>query len=406
VVAAIRVHGNHTTPEADVLRLVGPVVGQPASDALVLEVADRLERSGRFAGVDVRRRYLSIDDPTAVLLVIVVDERPGVREDDLTPGPWRRVTSSGMWLPVLGYQEGYGFTYGARIGFVDLVGPRTRISVPLTWGGERQARVEIERSFTSRWVGRVAGGGGILRRENPYYELGDTRQDLWARVEAGPASWLRFGADTRLADVSFGDLNDRLSTFGADVTVDTRVDPAFPRNAVYGAFRIERLGFSTGSTSLEPARGDAPSTSTRRTTTDARAYVGVYRQVVFALRGQLVSSSDALPVFEHSLLGGIPSLRGSDVGSQAADNLAAASGEFRVPLTAPGGLGRLGVKVFADAGTVYAAGASLANQRFAWGYGAGVFLDATVFSAGADVGWPEQGGGPNLHVHLGVRLGR
>jgi hypothetical protein len=45
VVAEVRVHGNHTTPNADVLAIVGDVVGQPATDALVAEITTRLEKS-------------------------------------------------------------------------------------------------------------------------------------------------------------------------------------------------------------------------------------------------------------------------------------------------------------------------------------------------------------------------
>ena len=51
IVGEVRVHGNHTTPNADVLAIIGEVVGQPATDALVAEVTTRLEKSGRFAGI-------------------------------------------------------------------------------------------------------------------------------------------------------------------------------------------------------------------------------------------------------------------------------------------------------------------------------------------------------------------
>ena len=100
VIESIVVHGNHTTPAADVLALVGDVAGQPASDEIFAGIRERLEKSGRFAGVDVRKRYLSIDDPTRVLVVIVVDEHAGVAEDDLTPGPLKRFGASTMWLRV------------------------------------------------------------------------------------------------------------------------------------------------------------------------------------------------------------------------------------------------------------------------------------------------------------------
>jgi len=93
------------------------------------------------------------------------------------------------------------------------------------------------------------------------------------------------------------------------------------------------------------------------------------------------------------------------VGSEANDNLAAASAELLVPLTSPlQQFARLGVKLFADTGTTWAAGASRDTHQFKWGYGGGVFLHATVFTFGLDLGWREGRGTPNAHVQLGVRL--
>jgi outer membrane protein assembly factor BamA len=408
-VASVIVHGNHTTPTADVLAIVGDVVGTAATDTLLADVRAKLESSNRFAGVDVRRRFLSLDDPTRVLLVIVVDERAGISETDLTPGAMKRVMAGGMWLPVLDYQEGYGFTYGARFSFVDVLGPRTRVSTPLTWGGERQAQVEIERAFTDRVVARVVGGGGITRRENPHFELGDTRQTAWGRVESAPRTWLRAGGGFRVSQVSFGTLDDEgLTTAGVDIALDTRRDPALPRNATFIVLGVERVGFNTRALTDPSTTVDVEGTSVgaRRVSLDARGYLGLVRQVVLAVRARSITASRALPAFEQSLLGGMASLRGYDVGTQVGDNLAAVSTELLMPVTSPLSLARLGVKVFADAGTVYAAGASLGDQRVRWGYGVGGFVNATVFTLGLDVGWREGGGTPNMHVQFGVRLTR
>ena len=51
VVGEVRVHGNHTTPDADILGIVGEVVGKPATDQLIKEIEDRLDKSGRFDGI-------------------------------------------------------------------------------------------------------------------------------------------------------------------------------------------------------------------------------------------------------------------------------------------------------------------------------------------------------------------
>jgi hemolysin activation/secretion protein len=218
---------------------------------------------------------------------------------------------------------------------------------------------------------------------------------------SAPRSWLRAGAGARLSDVSFGAIDDRLTTFGADVTVDTRVDPALPRNAVFVSLGIERLGF--GPESLGPAPPPNLALSARRVSVDARGYLGLV-QTVLAVRAQSVTASEPVPAFEQQLAGGIASLRGYDVGSFAGDNLAALSAELLLPLTSPLNIGRFGIKLFADSAAVYASGETLGDQRLRWGYGVGTFVNATVFSFGVDLGWREGGGGPNAHVLLGVRL--
>ena len=388
VVGEVRIHGNHTTPDADVLAIVGDVVGKPATDALVADVADRLEKSGRFDGVEVRKRHRSIDDPDDVLLMVVVDEFPGIDEFDLTPSPMKRFWSSGMFLPILHHQDGYVFTYGARVSFVDRLGPRSRISVPLTWGGERQARVQLERTFTRGPVDRISGEAGIGRRENPHYEIADRRTSYGARVESSVQRWLRLGAGAGVDDVKFGDVNDRLKRAGADVTLDTRVDPAFPRNAVHATFGWERLAFDAG--------------RANRKTADVRGYLGLFGQTVLAVRGLSVTSDTPLPSYEHGLLGGSSNLRGFDAGFKADDNLAAVSAELRIPLTSPLNIGRFGVKAFVDAGTAYASGAKLKDQDLDHrGIGGGVYLHLTVLSLALDVA-KARGGDTRFHFGMGV----
>lgn len=386
VIGEVRVHGNHTTPDADVLALIGDVVGQPATDALVVQVAERLERSGRFDAVEVRKRYRSIENPDDILLMVVVDEFPGVDPLDLAPpNPVTRFWRSGMFMPVLHSEDGYGFTYGARVSFVDRLGPRSRISVPLTWGGERQARVQAERTFRAGPITRLMAEAGVGRRENPHYELGDRRVSYLARAEGAAARWLRFGAGGGVEDVHFGGADDRLTRVGADVTLDTRVDPAFPRNAVHATFGWEHLRFDAG--------------RAHRRTADVRGYLGLFGQSVLAVRGLSVTSDTPLPRYEHALLGGAANLRGFDAGFKAGNNLAAVSAEIRVPVTSPLSVGRFGVKAFVDAGAVYDTGARLADQVLDRGAGGGVYLHLTVVSLSLDV---ARGRGGNTRFHFGM----
>ena len=388
VVAEVRVHGNHTTPDADVLAIVGDVVGKPATDALIAEVTTRLEKSGRFEGIDVRKRFRSIENPDDILLMIVVDEAPGVSADDLTPGPMKKLRSSGMFLPILHSDDGYGLTYGMRVSFVDRLGPRSRITFPVSWGGERQARAQFERAFTSGPIDRLSGEGGIRRRENPSYEIGDTRTFVQGRLDSAIQRWFRIGAGAGIEDVTFGEIRDRLSRVDGEATIDTRVDPAFPRNAVHLTGRLERLAFDAG--------------KANRRTADLRAHLGLFGQSVLSVRGISQTTTAPLPDYEKALLGGASTVRGYEMGYRADDNLAAVSAELRLPLTSPMSVGRFGVKAFADGGTVYPYGGKLSDQQLDLGYGGGVYLHLTIISLTLDVGRGQETGDYRWHFGLGV----
>lgn len=386
-VAAIRVHGNHTTPADDILALSGLRTGDEASPDRLRETERLLDDSDRFEAVEVRRRYLSIADPTQVLVMIVVDEHPAVSETDLTPGPMKTLGRAGMWLPILHHRDGYGLTYGARVSFNEVLGDRSRLSVPMTWGGERRIGLEGERLFDGP-ISVVRGGVFLSRRVNPHFDEPDRRRE--ARVEMARAltGWLRVGADARVAAVSFGPAYDAThSAGGAHVVFDTRIDPSFPRNAVYARLALERLAFAGGRAT--------------RWLTDTRGYVSIGGSRVLALRGQVATSDTALPPAEQPMLGGSESLRGYPTGFRAGDNMVAGTIEIRQPLNSPLSVGRFGVKAFADAGTTWAAGGRAGDQPFERGIGGGVYLGAGPFMMDLDVAKPA-GGRVRAHFGMGV----
>jgi hypothetical protein len=391
VIGEVRVHGNHTTPDADVLTLADLQVGSAVSDATLRAAAERLDRSGRFDHVEVRKRFRSIDNPSDILVIILVDEVAGISEDDLMPGPFRRLRSLGMWLPVLDYADGYGFTYGARVTFVDALGKRSRVSAPLTWGGERKAAVEVDHTFERGPLSRLEGAVSVTQRTNPHFDLADRRFEVRARAERAITSWLRIGGGARHTRVSFDGADESFIAPGADVLIDTRTDPGYPRNAVHLAAGVEQLRFDGGH-------------DVARWTTDLRGFVGLFGSTVLALRAATVTARASLPPYEQALLGGTSTLRGYDFGYRADDNLAALSAELRVPLTSPLILAKLGVKGFVDAGTVYPHGARLSDQVFDRGAGAGVFMTWTVLRMGLDVAWPigAPTNRPQWHFGLGV----
>jgi outer membrane protein assembly factor BamA len=391
VLREVRVHGNHTTPDADILAIAGLTIGMPVTDAALREATERLRRSGRFDDAELRKRFRSIDDPSDIVVIILVDEVTGITDDDLMPGPLKKMRSLGMWLPVLDYADGYGFTYGARITFVDTFGKRSRISVPLTWGGERKAALEADRTFRRGPFTRIEAAASLTRRVNPHFEVSDRRTEVQARVERSLTPWLRVGGGAKVTNVQWRGVDDSYLTPGLDVVLDTRTDPAFPRNAVHVVSSAEQLRFDRA-------------TRIARWTTDARGYVGLFGSSVLAVRALSIRSGDPLPEYEQPLLGGVSTLRGYEFGYRVNDNLASLSAELRVPLTSPVYLGRLGIKGFIDAGTVYPSGAKLSDQPFERGIGGGVFTTWAVIRMGLDVAWPVSGSThkPRWHFGLGV----
>jgi outer membrane protein assembly factor BamA len=386
-ISEIRIHGNHTTPDADILALSGLAAGLEASEAQLREAERKLRETGRFEGVELRRRYLSIADPSQILIMIVVDEHPAVSDLDLTPSPLKKLGSASMWLPILHHKDGYGLTYGARVSFNEVLGDRSRVSVPLTWGGERRVAVEGERLFDGP-ISVVRGGLSVYRRVNPHFEQPDTRREARVEAERTITNWLRVGAGARVANVTFGEAYDaRHTAGGVHAVVDTRIDPSFPRNAVHARLGWERLAFQTA--------------QANRWLTDVRGYVGIGGSRVLALRGQLAHSNTSLPFAEQSLLGGSDTLRGYRTGYRAGDNLAAGTIEVRQPLNSPLSVGRFGVKAFVDAGTTWAAGRRMGDQPFDRGIGGGLYFGAGPFVMDLDIAKPEEGR-PRAHFGMGV----
>jgi len=386
-IAEIRVHGNHTTPDADVIGLSGLKPGDPATDARLAEAEQALRKSNRFDDVELRKRFRSIDNPADILIMIVIDERAGVSADNLTPGFGARVRSSMVWWPILNYADGYGFTYGIRPAFTDPIGQDSRLSFPFSWGGERRAGVELERSFNDQRT-RAGVAFWVNRRVNPFFDVPDIRQQVRFEADHAIVPWMRVGGSARIAQVEFGDSYDaRHVVGGPHVTFDTRIDPLFPRNAIHTRIGWEAVSFETGSAG--------------RWTTDARGYIGIGPRTVVALRGQLERSDGPLPEAEQSLLGGWDSLRGYRTGHRAGDSMAAVSAEVRVPLNSPLRVAKLGVKAFIDAGTVWNSGTSLGDQPFERGIGGGVFLGAAVMKLDLDIAWPEDGK-PRVHFAMGI----
>ena len=132
-IVELRVHGNHSTPSEDILSLSGLAVGQPATAEALESARAKVEASGRFASVDVRRLERSLDVPDDIMVMVLVEERAGVSPEHLTPDWIARVASNRMWVPVVRYDEGYGLTYGLHTALDGAFGGTSQLALPATW---------------------------------------------------------------------------------------------------------------------------------------------------------------------------------------------------------------------------------------------------------------------------------
>jgi outer membrane protein assembly factor BamA len=389
-VAEVRIHGNYRTPDDEVLRIAGIAVGSPLEAGAVEAAASRLRDSGRFESADVRRRYRSLDDMTQVAIIIAITERPGVEEGGVMPGPMKRIRNALMASPSLEYVDGYGFIAGGRVSFVNVLGKGGHLVAPLTVGSTRQAGLELDKTLLDGPLRRIHGGYAIVSRENPAYDTRDLRNDFWVEGSRPFARVLHASARAGWADVSFGDVHDQLTTWGARVSVDTRVNLAFPRNAVYASAAWNALKPDAGST-------------INRYTLDGQVYAGFIGSSVLALRARSETADRPLPVYERALLGGFGSLRGFKAGAFTGDNVATASLELRVPFHSPLRLGQTGLAVFGDAGAAYDHGVKLSDARVEYGVGGGWYLRVPLFQLEVDVAYGFDSG-TRVHVTAGLKF--
>jgi len=397
-IAAIQIHGNTLTADAEITRLAGISVGSPFAAGTVDAVAERLRATKRFKSVEVLKRFATIADPSQILLVIIVDE--GAVHIELTGDPTNptRVVKNRLprllFLPVLGAEDGYGGTYGVRVALPDPAGKRSRIGFPLTWGGIKRAAVEFEKSIDDKPIDRVTAGASISRVTNLFYQEPDDRVRAWLRGEREIGTRaLRVGAFGGWQRATFADLRDRFTQFGGDVIVDTRVDPGLPRNAVYGRAVWEHLDFGGGTPGAGRTVGGI-----NRTDLDGRGYLGLFGQTIFAVRAMRRDSDQPLPPYLQPTLGGMGTVRGFKAGTAIGDTLVAGSAELIVPIGPALSFGKIGVSAFGDTGTIYDKGDRLADQRFKQGYGVGFWITAAFLRFNVAV---AHGKHATTRVHVG-----
>jgi len=393
VIAEVRVHGNHLTPDDEIVKLSGVAIGARFEATTIADITKRLRDTKKFDDVQVLKRYASIADPSQIVIVLMVNEGPVRIEVPDDPNQPVRVVKRGvvnnfMYMPIFDAEDGYGITFGVRVAYVGgQIGKRSRISFPFTWGGLKRAGAEYERTFQSGPLSRIEFGSVIQRQKNPAFEENDDRRRLWAKAErsVGP---LRLGATGGWQHVTFIDGDDTFRTLGGEVTFDTRVDPVLPRNAVYATASRERVWFTTGE-------------SFDRIRMDARGYLGLIGQTILVVRALRQDATEPVPLYMKSLLGGWSSLRGFRAGSFIGDTMVTGSAEIRVPLNSPINVAKIGVSVFADFGKAYNKGEHFVDQPLERGVGAAVWMTLAAFRLSVGV---AHGIGATTRVNFGGGL--
>ncbi len=382
--------------DAEVVTLAGVAVGDAAGPDLISAVRRRLEASGRFEAVDVRRRYRSLSVSDRVALVIVVREGSGAGLRNPVARALAAVGRRVMVAPILEHEEGYGVAYGALTSVIDTFGPRSRVSAPATWGGHERIALEVDAPISGPVLDRLRASVTRGRRRHPHFTVDEDRTRFQAAVERRFPAGFRLRAETAREDVRFADRSDRL--FRSAVYLDYgdyRETPATARrNTVVVRAGIERLAPVGGGTAIIRPR------------LDARAYAAAGGQAVIAARLLFEGASASLPPYERPLLGGSPAaggtLRGWRAGTAVGDRLAGASLELRLPITSLLSDGRVGLRFFYDTAAAGEAGRPLRLARFRKGAGAGVFFVPPRFGFPVSIDVAHDFvGGVRMHASAG-----
>ncbi len=357
-------------------------------------LAARLRDADRFDSVEVLKRFASLSDPTRIALVIVVDEGP-VSVDWGRAGSEPRVTRRRgvraldvMFLPIVDFEDGYGLAYGVRVALPGFAGRRSRLSVPATWGGDRRAGIELEKFVGSGTMTRLTTGASASQRTHPSYDADASARRLFVRAERELRPWLRVGAGGAIERHVLLERTDRVIQGGADVTLDTRVDPLLARNAIYARAAWDRLSIRDGR-------------ALSRVDLEGRGYIGLAGQSVAVVRAVRRHANGPLPVPLQFMLGGMDTLRGFRTGSRVGDGLVAGSLEIRVPLTSPLSFGKIGVSALTDVGATTLSGERLTDRRFDTSVGGALWFSAAVVRMNVAV---ARGIGGGTRAHFGTTL--
>lgn len=372
-VVEIRIHGNVSVADSEVLALSGVALGDVAGPDLVHTVRARLEATGCFETVEVHRRYRSLSTTDEIALVIVVRERIGARFSNPIVRALASVGRRMMVAPIVNHKEGYGVAFGALTSVLDAFGSENRLSVPVTWGGHKYIALNMEAPIGDPVIDYLLVSASRGRRRHPYFDVDDERTQLKVEAERRLPRGFRVNGEIGWEEVHFASRAERLIRSAVHVDYgDYRETPVTARKNTaslrVGVERLKIIGHEV--TVIRPLL-------------DARVYAAVGDQAVFAARFFVKGASGPLPAYEQVLLGGSPAvggtLRGWPAGVAVGDRIALASVELRLPLNSLLSDRRFGLRLFYDTAAVFETNRPFRDVSFREGAGGGVYFIPSRF---------------------------
>lgn len=376
-VTLIRVHGNYKTTDEEIIRIAGIEKGDDVDETILEEAKRRLRKSGKFKSVEILKRYRSISGSGPLALIIAVKEKESL-------------ASKFLYLPILSYSDERGFTYGLQTTVINLLGMGERIGIPLSWGGTKQAAVELRFDVKNPLFNRISFEFGRVIQENPHFEIDDDRTYYRAALKrrAGP---LLVGFKGGYSKVSFEPLEERFFNYGVDVAIDTRRDILLPGDSVYLGAGWERLDFRDSDRQVD------------RFTIDLRGFKRLIGQALLAGQAYSKTSNGNLPPYLKPFLGGAATIRGYEPGSFVGDNIFLGSLELRLPLQPLTAFYQTGILLFWDSGAVWDDGFEFEDAEMKYGAGIGGFFSAAGFGLKLDLA-SDLEGDYRLHLSSGFRF--
>lgn len=372
-------HGNHSISDDELAGIAGVSAGMPLSSREISEIEERLLASGRLKTATVAVRYTTLDMSGPVVLVISVIESPSFSDKLLV-------------LPLIGSFKGYGFSYGAQVTTIDLLGMEERVSLPFTWGGTKQAGLEIEFDKNLPFASYLKAGFRYLDRdEHRVLKESDDRLQVHGEIGWSLNSDFYISTSYLYEDITYADQVETTSnTFAATFAFDTRPGSLFPYDSVYAAYTLAYRDY------------DQLFEDSLINTFDVRLFKRVFGQSILAVQGVYSESENTQPIFNKAFLGGEFWIRGFDYPDELGDNFYIGTVELRIPLSKVTDPFNWGITAFYDYAGLWDVDQDRGDARIFQSTGFGGFVQLGAINIIGEIAVPTGDDPSDVRFHGGA----